>query len=502
MRSIITGLKFIVIPAVLLMMSGCVTQRSIQEDIKQTHEEAYHEWQREKELSADTTARESSLSVDDASKTETQPVVTGKLSLEDALKLALLYNRDLERVVEEKEFAEGQILSAYGNVLPTISVSGTYTRLEDVNAFEVGGNRIQLGALDNYSATLSVTQPLFAGGSLGAGLRAAKYYEALTDENIRTQAEQTLYQTQSLYLQSLLLQEQLDVSKERVELSKAALGDVQNQQKFGTASEYNVLRAQVDLANARTQMININNSLEQTLSQLFITMGVSQQSNISLDDSLSYEPADWNEEEAVQTALLNRPDLAGSKLTVELQEESVRSSYSSYFPTVSAYFDNSWGRPNPAVQTLDEWGRIWNAGISVNWPLFSLNREGTIKQQKSTLRQQQITYLSMREQVLFEVHSAILALENAREAVEAQKLTLDQAREGLRLAKAQFKEGTIGQVALLDAQQSLTEAQFNYFSSLHDHALAKLDLNRATGQLSVEVSEETKDAVPIIRRNN
>ncbi len=502
MRIISTDLKFIVISSVLLLLSGCVTQRSIQEDIRQAHEEAYYDWQRERELSADSVAGEQSLTVNDASKNETQPVITGELRLEDALKLALLYNRDLEQVVEEKEFAEGQILSAYGNVLPTVSVSGTYRRLEDVNAFEVGGNRIQLGALDNYSATLSVTQPLFDGGSLGAGLRAAKYYKALADENIQARAEQTIYQTQSLYLQSLLLQEQFNVSKERVELSKAALEDVQNQQKFGTASEYNVLRAKVDLANARTQMININNSLEQALSQLFITMGVSQQSKITLGDSLSYEPADWDEEKAIHTALLNRPDLAGSKLMVELQEESVKSSYSSYFPTVNAFFDNTWGKPNPIVQTQNEWGRIWNAGISLNWPIFSLNREGAIKQQKSALRQQQISYLSMREQVLFEVHSAILALENTREAVEAQELTLDQAREGLRLAKAQFEEGTIGQVALLDAQQSLTEAQFNYFSSLHDHALARLDLNRATGQLTVKVSEEAKRSIPVLRQNN
>lgn len=492
----------LVVPAILLFLSGCITQREITEDIQDTHQEAYRDWKRQEKIAVDSMEDEEQLTVHDTSKTQTQPVISGQLSLEDALKLAILYNRDLERTVEEKNMAEGRVLSAYGNVTPSVSVNGTYRRVEDVNAFEVGDQRISLGALNNYTVNLSVQQPLFDGGSLGAGLRAAKYYAALTDENIKAQAEQTIYQTQSLYLQTLLLQEQYTVSRERVELSEAALNDVQNQQKFGTASEYNVLRAEVDLANARTQMINMKNRLEQTLSQLFITMGVSQQSNVTINDSLSYQPVDWSEEKAVQMALLNRPDLAGSKLSVDLQEESVKSSYSDYFPTVSAYFDNTWGRPNPTVQTLDEWGRIWNAGITLNWSLFNLNREGQIKQQKSALRQQKINYLNLREQVLFEVHSSMLALENAREAVEAQELTLDQAREGLRLAEVQFREGTIGQVALLDAQQSLTEAQFNYFSSIHDHALAKLDLNRATGQLRLEVSDEVTEPVPVLQQNN
>lgn len=487
----------IAISVVTMLLSGCVTQGSIQNDIDETHEEAYRTWEHQNEVASDSAAAKQELSVNDTSKTETQPVVTGKLGLEDALKLGLLYNRNLEQVIEEQTFARGRQLAAYGDVLPNISVNGTYTRQENVN--QIGD--ITLGALNNYSATLSVQQPIFSGGGLVAGLRAAEYYEALTDENIKAQAEQTIYQTQSIYLQALLLQEQYNVSQERVELSKAALNDVQNQQEYGTASEYNVLRAKVDVANARTQMINIKNSFEQTISQLLMTLGVSQESNISINDSLTYEPINWNKQEAVRTALLNRPDLAGSNLSVELQEESLRSAYSNYLPTVSAYFDNSWGRPSPVNQTLNDWGRVWNAGLTVQWSIFNLNREGNIIQQKSNLRQQQISYLNTREQVLFDVNSAILSLDNTREAVEAQELTLEQAREGLRLARAQFREGTINQVALLDAQQSLTEAQFNYYSSLHDYAVAKLDLNQATGELSLEVSQEAKQSVPVLREN-
>lgn len=481
----------------LFIFSSCVTQHSIQEDIRETHQEAYEEWEQRHQVASDSAAASQPLEINETSETLTQPVVTGQLGVEDALKLALLYNRDLQRVIEEQAYAEGRTLAAYGNVLPRVSVSGTYTRQENVNQI---GN-ITLGALDNYSATLSVTQPIFSGGGLVAGLRAAEYYEALTDENIQAQAEQTIYQAQNRYLQALLLQEQYNVSQERVEFSKAALNDVQNQQEFGTASEFNVLRAKVNVANARTQMINIRNSLEQTISQLLMTMGVSQESNVTINDSLEYEPIDWEKEKAVRTALLNRSDLAASKLTVELQEESVLSSYSNYLPTVSAYFDNTWGRPSPINRTVNDWGRVWNTGLSLQWSIFNLNREGNILQQKSSLRQQQISYLDMREQVLFEVNTAILALENARESVEAQELTLEQAREGLRLAQAQSKEGTINQVALLDAQQSLTEAQFNYYSSLHDYAVAKLELNQATGQLGLEVSQEARDAVPAFGEN-
>ncbi|HKK46288.1 MAG TPA: TolC family protein, partial [Balneolaceae bacterium] len=261
--------------------------------------------------------------------------------------------------------------------------------------------------------------------------------------------------------------------------------------KYGTATHFNLIRAQVDFSNAQTQKISAKNDLEQAKATFFNTLGVSQNSQVMLDDSLDYQPVNTNEGKAIHKALLNRPDLASSKLNVELQKSSLKSTYSRYLPTVSAYFDQTWANPAPlTIPPSQSWGYLWNAGFRLNWSIFNLDREGSIMQERSTLRQQQLDFLDTQQQVIYDVHSAEMALQNAKQSVDAQKLTVQQATEGLKLAQAQFKQGTIDQVSLLEARQALSEAELSYYSSLYQHKVARLDLLRATGQLQMNFSNK------------
>jgi len=479
-----------------LLLSGCVSQHAIENDISRTNEQAYHDWQSDyasrDSLTGDSSRVQPKSYEEPSNKV---PLISGKLNLQDAMKLALIYNRNLRKAVAEKVYANGQILSSYGNVAPTADVSGTYTRKNEVNTFNFGGNKFQSGFLNNYSVTLSIEQPIInARGILG--LRASQLYRTLTDKQIQTATENTLYQVEQQYYHVLMLQKQYQVRQENVKYSQASLNDVQNKVKYGTATHFNLIRAQVDLSNAKTQEIQAKNDLEQAKATFFNTLGVSQNSQVALDDSLDYESINTNQGKAIQTALQNRPDLASSKLNVELQKSSLKSMYARYLPTVSAYFDQTWANPAPlTVPPTQSWGYLWNAGLRLNWSIFNLDREGSIQQERSTLRQQKLTYLDTQQQVIYDVHSAVMALQNAEQSVEAQKLTVQQANEGLKLAQAQFKQGTIDQVSLLEARQALSEAQLSYYSSLFQHKVARLDLLKATGQLKMKFSKDKSDSL-------
>ena len=111
--------------------------------------------------------------------------ISGELTLEDAVKLALTYNRNLKIAVEERGVAEGLITQAWGEALPVVSLNASYIRLDEVPSFEIADRVITIGSVNNYSAGVTVDQPVFRGGAVRAGLRAAELYEALTDEQIR-----------------------------------------------------------------------------------------------------------------------------------------------------------------------------------------------------------------------------------------------------------------------------------------------------------------------------
>ena len=335
-------------------------------------------------------------------------------------------------------------------------------------------------------------QPVFRGGAATAALRASRYYDILTDENIREAAQTTIYETVKAYYAVLLTQEQYLVTKTYADLAKAHLKNVKIKQKFGTASDFNVLRSQVELSNARAEMISYQNRLHLTITSLLKTMGMSQESRVELTDRLTYEPLSTDEEEVIQKAFLNRPDLAVAELTVKLQEESLNKAYSGYWPTIDAFYTHNLSKPDPYLSTKNDWGGAWSAGIEMNVPIFDgLGREGRVMQERSILKQQHIALLDTRERTLFEVRNAILTLRDAAEFVDAQKLTLEQAKEGLRLAKAGYREGTLDQVSVLDTSAALTEAQLLHYRSLYAHAIARLDLQKAMGTLKFK-KEESK----------
>ena len=163
--------------------------------------------------------------------------------------------------LEEKNIAKGRTLESYGEVLPNVSLNGNYTR-QDSDGTDYNGSHVQTTQRNVYSGAVSAKQPLYKGGLGKAALRASQYYDVLTNENIRNVVQNTLYRVTKSYYEVLLVTQQLNVTRTYAELAEAHLKDVRIKRKFGTASDFNVLRSQVELSNARAEMISFQNSLK------------------------------------------------------------------------------------------------------------------------------------------------------------------------------------------------------------------------------------------------
>jgi len=410
--------------------------------------------------------------------------IGGEITLEDAVKLALTYNRNLKIAVQERGVAEGLITQAWGEALPVVSLNANYIRLDEVPSFEIADRHITIGSLNNYSAGVTVDQPVFRGGAVRAGLRAAELYEALTDEQIRGAVQEVVYLTVAAYYRAQLGRQEHEVAQSYVNQSRTQLADVQSKKKYGVASEFNVLRAEVDVANSETEMIRLANNHDQAAAALLRTMGVSQESNVTLVDDPEYHPLTIDEQQAVELALADRPDVLGAELGVGLQEQAVAVAKSRYWPELDAFFTYRNARPDPHVATLAEWGDAWSGGLMLRWTIFDRGRTGRLVVERALLEQQRIGLSEVRQMARFDVRSAHLNLINADRAVKSQGRNLERATEGQRLANVSFREGTIDQVSLLDATTALAEAGLLYYRSIFAHAMSRLELRRATGLLA------------------
>ena len=472
-RATVYGLAFVT--AWPLFLGGCTSQDESANEVGLSRQAAYRQWEGRK-----------------TQEDSQQPRIGGKLSIGDAVKLALAHNKMLQQTLEERNVAEGQLVSSRAAYLPNIALSGQYTREELVPSFDIPGQgggteRVQLGTLNNYSAAVTVTQPLYGGGAISAQVQAARLFALLTDQTVRAATQDVVYASETAYYNLLLSQHLVDISAEAVRAAKAHLDDVEKKKAGGVASSFDVLRAQVELSNFEADLIRSKNAINIARANLIKTMGISQDSDFALSDEFTYAPVKVSMAEAVQTAFTNRPDLYSREYQIRQQREQLKIARSRYLPNASAYFTNSWANPSPVSfgSSTNEWGRIWQAGIQGAWPIFDgFQREGNVMQQKARLKQAQINLVDTEETAVFELTQAILSMENAEEFVQSQRLNLTRAAEGLRLADVGYQQGVNTQVEVIDAQSALTTARVNYYQAIYSHVVAKLAVQRAMGTIA------------------
>jgi outer membrane protein len=470
---------------VVFLLAGCASDEQLYKEVSLSRDAAYKQWETRKRQ-----------------EEQLQPIIKGKLSIEDSLKLTLSNNKVLQRILQEKEVARGQRLKSYSAILPTVALSADYRRLDKVTSFDIdtltGKSSVQFGDVDNYSAALTVTQPIFAGGSIPGRINAARLFSLLTDENVREAIQELVYAAQYAYHDVLLSQHLVEISADAVRSAKAHLDSVKQKQQGGIASDFDVLRAEVELSNFQAEFIQNKNAIDIAQANLIKVMGVSQDSDFILSDALEYLPLNVTMEQAVEAAYRNRPDLYSREFDIKYQKEMLKIIHSRYWPAVNAYYTNTWSKPDPHSMMKIEWGRAWQAGVMASLPIFDgFAREGDIIAQKARVKQAQVDLIDAEETALFELTKALLSIQNANEFVESQRLNLTRAREGLRLAEVGYKEGTNTQVEMIDAQAALTTARVNYYQAIYSHIIAKLYLQKAMGTLTTfgvaEFKEQTKN---------
>ncbi len=459
-----------------LFLVGCLSSEQFYEEVSLSRGAAYRQWKTRKER-----------------QERSQTHISGKLSTEDCLKLALANNKVLQRITEEKEIARGGRLKSYSAILPTVNLTGDYLRLDEVSSFTIGAQEITLGDVDNYSVGLRVSQPIYAGGSIKATIHAARLFSMLADETVRAAVQDLIYAAAHAYYDVLLNQHLLQISTDAVRSAQAHLDSVKQRRQGGVASDFDVLRAEVELSNFQAELIRNKNAINMAKTQLLKVMGVSQDSDFTLSNELVYVSSEMAMEEAVEAAYRSRPDLFSREFDIKYQKELLRIARSRYWPTISGYYDNTWSEPDPHNVMDIEWGHLWQAGVMATLPIFDgFSREGEIIAQKARVRQALINLIDAEETALFELTKALLSIEDAQEFVESQSLNLTRAKEGLRLAGVGYKQGTNTQVEMIDAQAALTTARVNHYQAIYSHIIAKLDLHKAMGTLTMFEAAEAE----------
>jgi outer membrane protein TolC len=437
-------------------------------------------------------------------------VPAGKLTLERAVRIALEHNHTLAMARMEREVAEGQIVEARSTALPTIGLRGTYTRLHEVatfggtpayplQVFDSGGSpttdysvmmpatpSMDLGGLDNTAVAVTLRQPLYQGGRAWAATRLARAHRRAVEHTVDETAQGVVLAVHRGFYDVLLADEDLKAAAEALELSRRHLEDVTRRLEHGMATRFEVTRAEVRQEMTGTSAIRARNAAALARTSLFTLLGVPLDAPLTIAGTLEFAPRAGGDggEEAFETALRHRPDLAAQEGHIAMQRENITIVRADGRPNVQLTGEAGWEDPSQrSFGSLDD-DTYWHAGVVVTMTLFDgLRLNGRLRQEKARLAQLQTARAKLVDQIRLEIAQSRLTLENARKLVASQAKALEQAREALRLAQAGYEQGVGTQLDVLDAQLGLTEARRGHARAVYGYLMASVALERATGTL-------------------
>jgi outer membrane protein TolC len=273
-----------------------------------------------------------------------------------------------------------------------------------------------------------------------------------------------------------------------VQLLTNELQDVRKRFAAGTVPQFDVLRAEVELANERPRLIQANNDFRIGKNNLLNLLAVHLPKTIwenvplQLSGTLEARPYSIDLPAALTRALEKRPELASLRKALALRREDLVRAKAGYKPNAQLYGGYQW-QSLPYENDLGADLSGWIAGAQLNWSIFDGQlTHGKVMEAKARYEQAQLDVDESGRQIELDVRTAYSNFIEARELLDSQEMVQEQAQEALRLAEARLQAGTSTQLDVLSAQTALTQARTTQVQALHDYSAARSRLQRALGE--------------------
>ena len=410
------------------------------------------------------------------------------LSLDSCIRTALANNPSLKASragVTAALESEGRTRSAY---YPQLGLQAGYSRWEShaflpnsIQNLPFGSISPVIGPTNQYSLDLQGSYTLFDGGLRKAEVAGAKATREATSAASAQDTQDLVLNVTSSYYGLLAAQANLSVEKQSLKRSEDHLRLAQDRKAVGAVPLADVLRARVEVANARLAEVHAASAVEVARGALAASMGLSPDTPLAIQDAGEdvHPPALRDAGQALDEAQANRPEVRAAERRVEAGQAGVRAARSAYGPTVE--LDASYGRLDSTYFPQD---KNWSAGIVLRLPVFTgFARSHALAQARAELGRSEDRRDQAALAVRQEVWNALAGLREAYNAVLAVRALTADAQESLRMAEERYRVGAGTITDLLDAETNLARAQSQQVDADFQYRVAGANLKRALGEL-------------------
>lgn len=403
---------------------------------------------------------------------------TVALNLDDAMLRAFQSNPTVSIAQYELDSARASYNAARQSRGISISANHTTQRGGYDDAHEAAPGLWTKGIGNNHANSLTASLPIFTGGKLSGTIKQAKANYQYNEVGVQRTYNEMRSTVTDGYFKMLQADNMQKLSAESVTRLEDHLKNVQAQYDVGVVAKVDVLRSQVELANAKQTLIQAENSYQVAEANMNKIVGLPMDTTLKLDNLLVYNAYDQNMDDCLAYAAEHRPELMQAKYGVDAAKGALMVARSGHMPQVAASATQQWSDSNWPGDDNGKWGVGVNVSLNVFDTGVTLSK---IHGAEADLKKAEETYRDTVNAVNLDVRSNYLGLREAEKRISTTKLAVEQADEDYRIAQLRYMSGVGTNTDVLDAQVALTQAKTNYTQALYDYNTSKTALETSIG---------------------
>ncbi len=443
-------------------------------------------------------------------------------TLDQCIDYALTNSINAQNAILDQEIAAAKVKETIGLGLPQISVDAsivhnpklarfftTYTGaggfvgdLSAVPGIQVGDviaakNFFQLQS--SGGASVTANQLIFNGSYL-VGLQASSTYKELATKTANQTREQIIQQVMKAYYGVLINKERIGLFASNIARVDSLLSNTKALFENGFAESIDVDRIQVTLNNLKAEQNKFLNLNELGVELLKFQMNypmdqplevVGNINEVQVDPNLDSYKEGWDYK--------NRPDYQVLETNRKLQALNVKNQNATFMPSLNAFATLGYSTQSPQIGGLfktnsnvkdegglgpDKWYNYSQVGVSLRVPIFSgFQRHYKLQQEKITLQKVDNGFRSLKNGIDLEIKQVSLMFQNAIETLNTQRDNMQLASKVAKVTKIKYEQGVGSNIEVIDAENSLRQAQTNFYGAMFDAMITKVDLDKAYGKL-------------------
>ena len=422
-------------------------------------------------------------------------------SMQEAIDFAVKQNISVRNSLLDAVGAEARILEIKSSALPQVSASGSLVNnlivqrvflpavfVDPKASPDAPPVDVQFGVAYAGNASVSVNQLLYS-ASLNVGLRAAATYRELAQRTTAATKVAVAEQVVKAYYGVLVARERSKLLDLNIGRLDTLLRDTRALNQQGFVERLDVQRLEVQSNNLRAERQNVENLIQLSYALLKFQMGLGVNDEIMLTEQLQDRNlAELESLIAPDPTFQYKSRIEYSTLETQLKlaELDIEVSKKGYYPTLAAFINYGYnnGRNKISEIVTAPWFNSSMVGLSLQIPIFDgFLKKYQIAQKRITLQKAQNSGEFLKNSIDLQIRQSSITLNNGFQTLQTQQRNRDLAQEIVRVTRIKYKEGVGSNIEVLNAETSFREAQTNYFASLYDFLIAKVDQDKALGRL-------------------